>query len=242
MNRQELRNTLLIISFIFFPVTIYYLSPYLIIQGATEGIITGSFIVFIMMLLTSLVFGRAFCGWLCPAGGLQECMTLANDKKASGGKLNWIKYAIWVPWIFIIAIFIITAGGLRIDFLYQTTNGISIADPMAYIIYFVFVFLIVILSLTSGKRGFCHYVCWMAPFMIIGTKIKEYFKIPSLQLEADQSKCISCKQCIEKCSMSLKVDEMVKKGCMRNSECILCGECVDVCPQSTIKYSFKNSK
>ncbi|HEY5584516.1 MAG TPA: 4Fe-4S binding protein [Ruminiclostridium sp.] len=240
MRRQNLRKASILISFLLFPITIYYFSPYLIIQGATEGIITGSFIVFGIMMLTSLFSGRLFCSWLCPVGGLQECMTLISDKKARGGKLNWIKYMIWVPWISIIAILIFAAGGFKkVDFLYLTTNGISVADPTAYFIYYGVLLLIVIISLTSGKRGFCHYSCWMSPFMIIGTKIKDYLNIPSVRLIADQSKCISCKQCTKKCPMSLEVEQMVKKGCMRNSECILCGECVDVCPKSVIKYSLK---
>lgn len=241
-NRQKFRKAILLISFLLFPVTIYYFSPYLIIQGASEGIITGSFIVFGTMLLTSLFFGRAFCGWLCPAGGLQECMTLASDKNAKGGRLNWIKYIIWLPWISIIIAVAFAAGGFRkVDFLYQTTNGISVADPMAYIVYYGVLLLVVILSLTTGKRGFCHYSCWMAPFMIIGTKVKEGLKLTSLHLTAEQNKCISCKQCTKKCPMSLKVDLMAKKGDMKNSECILCGECVDICPKSVIKYSIKNN-
>lgn len=46
MKRQNIRKLLLIISLLLFPITIWYMSPYLIIQGAMEGIITGSFIVF----------------------------------------------------------------------------------------------------------------------------------------------------------------------------------------------------
>lgn len=238
MKRQRFRKLLVIISFLLFPITIYYFSPYLIIEGAAQGIITGSFIVFGAMFLTSLFFGRAYCGWICPAGGLQECMTLASDKKAKGGKLNWIKYAIWLPWVATIAILLVrTKEHIKIDFLYQTTNGISVVNPMAYIVYYGVVLLIVILALTTGKRGFCHYACWMAPFVIIGTKIKDYLKVPSLRLSADKTKCIQCKQCSIKCPMSLNVEKAASSGNMTNTECILCGECVDVCPKSVIKFT-----
>ena len=60
MKRQNVRKLLLIISMLLFPVTIWYMSPYLIIQGAMEGIVTGSFIVFVLMLLGSVLFGRLF--------------------------------------------------------------------------------------------------------------------------------------------------------------------------------------
>jgi len=46
-----------------FPVTFYYLSPYLIIMGAGERTASGSMVVFGVMTLTALVLGRPFCGW-----------------------------------------------------------------------------------------------------------------------------------------------------------------------------------
>lgn len=239
MKRQKLRRGIILISFLLFPITIYYLSPYLIIQGAAEGIITGSFIVFSLMFLSSLFLGRAFCGWLCPAGGLQECCMIASDKKTRGGRLNWIKFFIWIPWLLTIAAMFISIGGFkRTDFLYMTIHGISVAEPAAYIIFYGVVMLIVVLALAAGRRSFCHYVCWMAPFMMIGSKIKNTLGYPSLHLSASKGTCISCRACTKKCPMSLDVMNMVQNGNMTNSECILCGECIDGCPKKVIKYSF----
>ena len=113
---------------------------------------------------------------------------------------------------------------------------------MAYFIYYAVLALVVGLALVGGRRSFCHYVCWMAPFMIIGTKIKQYLKYPSLQLAANKSKCVSCRQCTNKCPMSLEVEQMVKKESMKNSECILCGECISVCPKSVIRYKVISEK
>lgn len=240
MKRQNIRMLLLIISLLLFPVTLYYFSPYLIVLGASQGIITGSFIVFSLMLFSSIFLGRVFCGWICPAGGIQECLIYVNDKQAKGGKLNWIKYMIWLPWISIISVLFFYAGGFNsIDVFYQTTHGISVIDIMGYIIYYGVLFLIVILAVTTGKRGFCHYTCWMAPFMIIGTKFRRQFRIPSLQIKADTEKCISCNKCTNKCPMSLDVLGMVQKSDMNNDECILCGECIDICPKSVIHYGIK---
>ena len=41
--RQKIRRTMIFISFLLFPVTIWYFSPYLIIQAASEHIMNGSF-------------------------------------------------------------------------------------------------------------------------------------------------------------------------------------------------------
>ena len=199
MKRQNIRKMLLILSFLLFPVTIYYLSPYLIIQGASEGIATGSFVVFSLLFLASLFFGRLFCGWICPVGGLQECCRIVSDKKAKGQKRDWIKYLIWAPWLILIAVVLIKSGGVKVvDFFYQTVYGISVAEPSGYIIYYFVILLIIILAFTAGRRSFCHYACWIAPFMVIGRKISNWTRIPSLRLAVEKKNCISCKQCNSK--------------------------------------------
>lgn len=110
--------------------------------------------------------------------------------------------------------------------------------PEAYFIYFRVVAIFIILAWAAGRRAGCHYICWMAPFMILGWKIRNVFKWPSLRLKADSEKCIDCRRCTKNCPMSLKVNAMVQAGEMENSECILYGSCVDRCPESVITYSF----
>ncbi len=242
MKRQKIRKIIILISFLLFPITIYYLSPYLIIQAGMEGAISGSFIMFAAMFVSSLFFGRAFCGWLCPAGGLQDCCSAASDKRVKGGRRNWIKYFLWVPWITGIVLAFASAGGIKsVDFLYYTDRGISVAEPRAYIIYYFFVALLAIMALVAGRRAGCHYLCWMAPFMIIGTKLKNRLGYPSLKLAADNGKCTGCKLCTRQCPMSLEVDKMVRDNVMNNDECILCGMCADSCTSRAIRYGFGSS-
>jgi ferredoxin-type protein NapH len=69
-TRQRVRKVLLLVSMLIFPITINYFSPYLIIQGGFEGVVAGSALIFLSQFLTALIFGRAFCGWLCPAGAI----------------------------------------------------------------------------------------------------------------------------------------------------------------------------
>jgi ferredoxin-type protein NapH len=238
MKRQRIRKAIIFISFLFFPLTIYYFSPALIIKGARLGIVTGSFVLFGSLFFISLKFGRAFCGWVCPAAGLSEACFMAQDKTAKGGKYNWIKYFIWVPWIGVITLFAIRAGGYHsIDPFLHTQYGISVSNPLDYIPFYVVVGLVIVLSLAAGKRGFCHYICWIAPFMVIGRKLRNVFKWPALHLEANEEECIDCKRCSKNCPMSLDVNSMVHHGKMEHSECILCGTCVDVCPKGVIKFA-----
>jgi len=240
-NRQRIRKALILGTFLIFPIIIFYFSPYIIVMGAIQGVIAGSFIMFSLFFIISLFLGRALCGYICPVGGLQECLMLVNDKKSKGGKRNLIKYYIWAPWVIAIVILFIFAGGVSgVDFFFFISKGVSLSEPYSYFIYYGILLLVIIPALTMGKRAFCHCLCWMAPFMVIGSKISDWLKLPKLHLRPNKNDCTGCKICTKKCPMSLDVQEMVKTENMKNSECILCGECVDACPKKAISYSFRS--
>ena len=245
VKRQQIRRALIIVSFLLFPIIMNYMSPYVIIDGASQGIANGSLFVFGGMFIASLFLGRAWCGWVCPAGGLSEIAFLVNNKPVNGKKIDWIKWLIWIPWISLIVWLVVSAGGYHsVDFFLDTVNGISVAGDaerpavFAYIIYYGVIGIFLILSLTVGRRAGCHTICWMAPFMIIGRKIRNIFKYPSLQLKADTEKCTDCLTCTRNCPMSLDVNGMVQRGEMEHTECILCGSCVDSCSNKVIRYSL----
>lgn len=210
--------------------------------GIQDGVIVGSLFIFASLFVGALFLGRFYCGYICPVGGLQDfCTSSINNKKTKGK--YWIKWLIWVPWITIVILILILVaqeGLLRIDFFYNTrdTFGISITNLKWYIAYYIILSILVTLPLLVGRRGFCHYGCWIAPFMIIGRKISNFLRLPALRLKTDKDKCIDCKICNDVCPMSLPVNELVKSGDMENSECILCGSCIDNCPENVISYVF----
>lgn len=243
MKRQNIRKLMLIISLLLFPITVWYMSPYIIIRGAMEGIISGSAIVFLCMLVMSILLGRSFCGWICPMGCLQEGLIHVQDKKPSQGWRNYIKYVIWTLWLGAIATcFILGKAGIKINPFYMTDHGISIAEIGNYIIYYGVIFLVLIPSVLFGKRIFCHYFCWMAPFMVAGTKLRRLFKLPGLHVKGEQNKCIGCQKCNHMCSMSIDIMEAVKSNKDLGAECIQCGMCVDNCPKGALSFSMKGDE
>jgi len=220
-----------------------FLSPYVIIDGAMNGIVNGSLIMFGLMFISSLFFGRLWCGWVCPGGGIQEIVEPINNKPVNGRKIGWIKWAIWIPWISLIVFLVIRAGGYQqVNPLHLTEYGISVDDPWKYITYYMVVLIFIVLAIFGGRRAGCHTICWMAPFMMIGRWIRNQYAWPSLRLVADVEACSDCKQCTKNCPMSLDVNSMVQLAILTNAECILCGTCVDNCSKSAIRYSFSGGK
>ena len=219
------------------------LSPYVIIAVAFQGILTGSFMVFGALFIGSLFFGRLWCGWICPAAGIQEVCFAANDRQVRGKRLDWVKWVIWFLWLGVIGFGFISFGGVKgVNFLYFTESGISVDAPHKYIIYYFVLEVVFTPSEFVGRRAFCHAGCWMAPFMMTGRKVRNGLNLPALRLTAETGKCINCRKCSRVCSMSLDVNAMVQSDSMENAECILCGKCVDVCPEKVIHYAFKPGK
>lgn len=247
--RQRIRKALVILTFLSFPITMNYFSPYIIIDGAANSIVNGSLAMFGLMFLSSLFLGRAWCGWVCPGGGMQEMVEPVNNRPVNGRKIDWIKWLIWIPWITLIILLAVHSGGYRtVNLLFHTQRGISLAGSaerpilFAYIIYYFVIALFVGLAIFVGRRAGCHTICWMAPFMIAGRWLRNQLAWPSLRLKADASACADCKKCTSNCPMSLDVNAMVQIGKMENAECILCGTCVDNCAKQAIRYSFSSGK
>jgi polyferredoxin len=244
-TRQRTRKALLLVTFLLFPIGMNYLSPYVIIDGASQGILNGSAVVFGSMFVSALLVGRLWCGWLCPAGAIQELGFPINDRAVNGRKLDWIKWLIWVAWLGGIVWMLALAGGYhRVDLALDTQGGISVAGApdrpiiIAYVIYYFVLALMIVPGLILGRRAACHSLCWMAPFMILGRKLRNTLAWPSLRLQAQAAACRDCKICNTNCPMSLDVKAMVQKEAMENDECILCGTCVDGCPAKAIRYRF----
>ena len=237
MKRQILRRRISYISFFLFPATFVYLSPYVIIDASLKGIISGSFLMFILLFIGSLIFGRAYCSWVCPVGGAQEILSPLKKKFAIRGRI--IKWLIWAPWIIAIIVVAISQGGYQeIDPFYRTNHGFSLGSIYTGIAYLAVLFMVLILYFTVGKRSPCRHICWIAPFMILGTKIQNFLHIPSLKLVKTDNPCINCKRCTKNCLMGLDVENMIITNEMENSECILCGNCADVCRKGCIKLKF----
>jgi polyferredoxin len=241
-KRQRIRKGIVLLVFLTFPITINFFSPYIIIHGAMNGILNGSAVLFTLLFLSSLVLGRAWCGWVCPGSAMADIAEPLNNRALNPDKVAWIKWLIWIPWISIIVWLLIRSGGYsRVDLLLLTESGFSLDSPEKFIIYYIVIALFVGLAVLFGRRAGCHTICWMAPFMIIGRWIRNRFAWPSLRLVADASACSDCKLCVRNCPMGLDVNAMVEREQMEHSECILCGNCIDTCAKKAIRYSFSRS-
>ncbi|NMB78223.1 MAG: 4Fe-4S binding protein [Methanomicrobiales archaeon] len=239
-SRQTIRKWILIISFVLLPVTLFYISPIIILMGAAEGVATGSMLLFIANFILSLVVARLWCGWLCPMGAWQEICTPVMKHTVQDGWRNYVKYLITAAWLVLLGYLFMGAGGIRaIDPFYATDHGLSITSVEPLIVVIVIFLIIFAAAFFMGRRGFCRVLCPIAPLMIIGRKIRNLAGWPALGLTADKAKCIDCNKCSNECPMGLDVHGMVKDEKMETPECIDCATCADVCPKGAITFGIK---
>ena len=237
-QRQRLRRTLLFFFFLIFPFTFIVMSPYLTVLGSADRIVSAGLLFWMIVFLLSFVTGRAFCGYACPLGAEQMLIDLVFKKPLV--RIRWLPFARWVFWAGwggVTLLLAVRAGGYeRVDLLYHI-GGFPF-PLLSYVIFYSIVLSVLLISLLLGRRAFCAYFCFFSPLMMIGTRLKNALRYPSLHLEAEKGQCNQCRRCNIECPRSLDVAGMVGTGDPASDECILCGACVDTCPKGVLRYGW----
>lgn len=233
---QKIRKPIVISTAILFHLLLIFhllFSPVIIVFASYKGIVNASFIVFIVLFLLSLFFGRAYCSWFCPGCGVQEIIAPLIKKRSGNSKAIFIKYGVFAVW----AGSIIT--GYVLNGIHTVNLSYGMSDiPVSRKIMLTLGAILIIVPLTAvcGRFASCKYICWQVPLMIAGTKIRDFFHLRGLKLVSDPGKCKSCKICNFKCPMNIDVMTNVKQGIMNHTECIMCGTCIDSCKNEAIKF------
>lgn len=197
-----------------------------------QKLFSGTMTLFFFTLIFALIFGRSFCGNICPFGSLFEFFGKLKKKKLVmpikiDKILRYLKYIILILITFMA---------------WQTaTLWVSPYDPFAafahmwkgtevlneYFIGFVILIISLVLSLFYD-RFFCKYLCPAGALYALISKISP-FKIK-------RNPCIDCGKCTKVCPMNIDV---AKCDTIKSAECIACGKCIHVCPNSKRFIGFK---
>lgn len=238
MRLQKIRKPIVITTaFLFHSLLIFHLlfSPVIIILASNRGIINASFFSFVLIFLLSLFFGRAYCAWFCPGCGVQEIVGVMIKKKAKYTKARYIKYVIFIVWVTVIIMGYLVRGFTKIDLSYGMEN---IPFERKLLLTLGAGLIIVPLALILGRFASCKYICWQAPFMILGKKIRDRLSLPGLRIKTNPANCKKCNACTLKCPMDIQVMKKVQNGEIVDDECILCGNCIDACKSKALFYSI----
>jgi ferredoxin-type protein NapH len=215
---------------------LWRLDPLLSISAALSGseVPSGLLLIAAAMLLLAAAVGRAFCGWVCPLGFLQDLIGLGRKGIRLREDFRYVKYAILV-------------GGLAMAPLARWTllqwftplsmlpRGIApIWGSREGIIVGVSVLAGALLfSALTERRAWCRYVCPLGALLSLPSARK------AVGIRIDREKCTSCMRCQRKCTMGI-IDIKGQTGLRWDSECIACLTCRDVCPRDAIGLAVRS--
>ncbi len=210
------------------------------------GLFSGMVLVFLVMSVLSLVFRRAYCGYICPLGAVQELfdrvgrVVLPKRIKAVrvpatvDRALRWVKYGV-------LALFVIGAavwGGhwmIKADPFIALMSLSSIQGIVDSIgrnpSSMAFLAAILVFSFFLG-RGFCSYLCPAGAWFGLLSKISP------TRIERDEKLCVSCGACAKACPMNIDVAHL---KVVKSAECLGCQDCVSACPKEGA-LSFSTGK
>jgi polyferredoxin len=175
--------------------------------GATLlGAVFGMALFFILTFL----FGRHFCGYLCPIGAIQE---IAYGVPAPKVRLPWKILPVIVR---AVVFFLILGAGLGLSISVLQYFGIRQFFALTISTGFIVFSCLVVISIFF-YRPFCRFICPLgAIFHIFATAAR--WKIRRTDA------CIECGKCEEACPTSEAGKEDTK------GECYVCRRCMDACP------------
>jgi len=197
----------------------------------------------LLLIGITLVFGRAFCGWICPLGTLGEWSASLGRKMnikprklptSVDGLLRYLKYLILAA---------IIAGTWKLGTLVWRDYDPWVAWMHLSAFFkefpekpagFLVLFLTVIGASFFIERFWCRYLCPLGAFLAILQKFS-LTKITRSELS-----CVHCHNCGRTCPVELDPE---KNKVEKSAECIACGRCAENCPvENTLFFGIKGKK
>ena len=204
----------------------------------------SAMILMLAVFLLTILFGPAFCGWICPFGTVQELFSKIGRKVLGkrfnvfpgGKKTERIDFALRFLRYIILALVVINTARLgRLVFeKYDPYFALfHLFKDEAAISSFIVLGFVLALSLVM-ERPFCKYIC---PY---GALLGLFNLFSVFRPVRKEEGCTKCGLCNAKCPMNIKVSE---KKSVRNHQCISCLECTSekICPvPDTVNFAAGN--
>ena len=188
---------------------------------------------FISILIIA-IFGRFFCGWICPMGIFLDQthkITAKNNEKIKILQRNYEKYIILLTVLLASLVF-----NFSLPYLFSPP-GIIYRAVIYYALIGIFgidlgllglVFIFDVLAIHYG-RTWCNTIC------PLGTLISTLSFINLVKPKVDREKCTDCLICEKICPMGIPLRNVKNFGMMACTKCL---KCFERCPAKAIKINI----
>ena len=202
------------------------------------GIINAGAVLVILAFITTLIFGRFFCGWACHFGAVQELAWWLLQKMGISPKTINSSLVTILP-LFILINFYLAPNLTHA--LRSPWEGISVTLGMPQIWVFLPGFVIGTLTFVVdgflivyflGRKGFCRYLCPWGAFLKLPNSLA-MFKV------RNTGNCIQSGNCTSNCPVGIDVSyEINNYNKVTNTNCTSCMICTEGCPSSALSYKW----
>lgn len=185
-------------------------------------IVTGKvqawMVVFAASLALAALFGRFYCGFICPTNTLIEGVEYFYKKTGikrrrvpDWVKLKWVRYAILALFILIFAFTLRTGKKLPV---LPILTGVGVLVSMFFVP-------------ALWHRYLCPYGTLLN---ISGSIARHYWNV-------DKHSCSSCGACLKVCPAdAIRINDKEGHAEIQKGSCLECTACAQVCPKDAIKY------
>lgn len=204
---------------------------YFLSSGVVPVMHPAAMFLFAAFLAASLLFRKAFCGWLCPVGTISEYLwKLGRETFRRNWRLpRWLDIGLRGLKYILLALFLYAVGGMSaaaIDGFLTSPYGL-VAD-VKMLNFFrdmgtaaAIVIGVLVIGSIFVQNLWCRYVCPYGALMGLAALASP------LRIRRVPELCIDCAKCAKACPSRLPVDVLVQ---IRSAECLGCMECIAVCP------------
>lgn len=191
--------------------------------------------VVIVLIVLTLIFGRAYCSVICPLGimqdGISHISSMRKGKKARfrwSPEVKWLRYSILALFIIALAAGLTSVSALLAPYSAFGRIATSLVRPALPTAIIAGVTLLVVGVLAwIGGRTYCNTVC------PVGTVLSFFSRFSLLRPVIDADKCRNCRACEHKCKAScINIDNHE----IDYSRCVDCFNCLDSCRFGALKY------
>ena len=179
-------------------------------------LLAAMFLVALFLFLT-FVFGRVWCGWLCPQTVFTDLTEFIEKLERKSFPVKLFRHL----FLFLLSLIL---GFISVCYFISPYEAIPQAlalelGPVASIATLV-LGIITYLNLAFLRRTFCATICPYAKIQGIITDDKSLI----IQMDPDrEDECIDCKQCVRICPTGVDIRSGMQVSC------IMCARCIDAC-------------
>lgn len=205
-----------------------------LVSALQSGMLSGfglGMILFLAIIILTLVFGRIYCGALCPLGIFQEILMFLFKpfyrKRQNKVQKHYLFH------YFLAAVLFGSFFGGTVVLLRFIEPYVLVAQALSGVCYGIGFMAVLAVLVFYKKRFFCTNIC------PVGALLGFISRFAVFKIRMDEDKCKICGVCAKSCPVGA-ID--FKNHGINNETCIKCFKCLSSCQHGALYYGAKKQE